>query len=157
LLRGGANVRRVDERWLLHASLLQSVFEPGQRLHARTVVVADPSLGELADRRCVQVVELLATAADGRDEVGCLEDVEVVAHGLPRHVELAAELTQRLPVVRVERVQQAPPARIGERFEDLVQISSHLAAYLRQPKGCLSSRRGLAPRWPDPSRSSRTT
>src|SRR5262249_35831928 len=104
-----------------------------------TVVVTDPALGELTDRRRVEVMELLAAAADGRDEIGCFEDIQVLAHGLPRHVELAAELTQRLPVASVQRVEQAPPAWVRECLEDLVQICSHLAADNRQPTGCMSS------------------
>src|SRR5262249_12264022 len=99
-----------------------------QRLHARPVVVANPPLSEFANRCRVEVMELLAAAADRGDEVGCLEDVEVLADGLPRHLELATELTQRLSVVLVERVEQAPPTGVGERLEDLVQMRSHLAA-----------------------------
>src|SRR5262249_16929410 len=98
------------------------------RAHARAVVVADPPVGDLPDRSRVEVVELLAAAADGRDEIGCFEDVEVLANGLPRHLELAAELAQRLPVARVQRGKQVPSARIAESPEDVVQIRSHLAA-----------------------------
>src|SRR5262249_37344471 len=106
----------------------QSVFEAGQCAHAWPVVAADPPLGELADRCRVEVMELLAAAADRRDQIGCFEDVEVLAHRLPRHLELAAELTQRLPVASVQRVEQAPPAGGGGRPEALVPIRSHLAA-----------------------------
>ena len=91
----------------------------------------------------VEVVELLPAAADGRDEVGRLEDREVLAHRLAGHVQPCAELAERLAVPFVQAVEQEPPARVGQRPEDLVHllspICSHLAAYDRQPRGCMSS------------------
>ena len=77
-------------------------------------------------------MELLPATADGGDEVGRLEHGQVLAHGLPGHVQSRAELAQRLAVPLVEAVEQEPPARIGQRPEGSVHlvpsIGSHLTA-----------------------------
>ncbi len=74
-------------------------------------------------------------------EIRRLQHGKVLAHRLARHVQPRAQLAQRLAVALVQAVEQEPPARIGQRPEDLVhgQIGSHLAAYNTQPVGCLSS------------------
>src|SRR5689334_2342441 len=65
---------------------------------------------------------LLAADPLGCDEIGRLEDREVLSHRLPRHREPTAELTQRLPVRRVKTVEQEPPAGIGQGAEDGIVV-----------------------------------
>src|SRR5262245_24517719 len=112
--------------------------------------MGDPALTDLADGRGVEVMELLAAAADGGDQVGRFQDGEVLAHRLPGHVQSGAELAEGLAVARVEAVEELPATRVGQRLEDLVHllICSHQAAYNRQPEGCMSIRvsRGSAGR-----------
>jgi hypothetical protein len=86
-------------------------------------------------------VELHPPAANGGDEIGCFEKGQVFAHRLPGHVEPGAELAQGLSVPRIQAVEQLPATRVGKRLEHCVhlRICSHLAAYIRQPRGCMSS------------------
>src|SRR5581483_3412861 len=132
---------------------------------------ADPAPADVAYRCRVEEVELLPTPPERRDEVGVLEDGQVLAHRLPGHAQAGAELGQRLTLLGPEAVQKLPPARVGQRSEHLVQLSS--TAFM-QPFGCLKicnhtvacqgprSDGGLrssaagprpAPRWPVPGRS----
>ena len=93
----------------------------------------DPALGDLVDRHRIEVVQLLAAALDGGDQIGLLQNPQVLAHGLPRHVETRAELVERLSVVGPQAVEQFPAARIGQRPEHLIHDDN------MQPFGCLSS------------------
>src|SRR3569833_770152 len=66
------------------------------------------------DRHRIEVVQLLAAALDGRDQIRLLQDGEVLADRLPRHGEARAELTQGLAVFRTEPVKQFPATGIRE-------------------------------------------
>ena len=63
-----------------------------QRAEPPSLEFPDPALVDLVERHWIQVVELLAALADGRHEVGRLEDVEVLAHRLTRHPQPRAEI-----------------------------------------------------------------
>ena len=63
------------------------------------------------------------------DQVGSLDDGQVLRRRLTRHPNAFAQLSQRLPVVLVQPVQQVPPSLIGQRFEDLVQLWVHTTRY----------------------------
>jgi hypothetical protein len=58
------------------------------------LVFRDPALGDLVNRHRVQEVQLLSTPAGRRNEVGLFEAFEVLRDGLPRHVEVSAEIRQ---------------------------------------------------------------
>src|SRR5262245_16838701 len=102
------------------------------------LVFADPPFRDLVDRHRIEIVQLLAAAPDGRDEVRALENGEMLAHGLPRHRrsglgEPLAKLVQGLAVPRVEPIEKFPAAAVGQRPEHLVHGDN------MQPFGCLSS------------------
>ena len=99
------------------------MFQVSERLDAPPVVLVDPALFDLVDRRGVEVVQLLATAANGGDEVRGLQHREVLADRLPRHVEAGAQLHEVLPAARVQAVEHAAPTRIGQRLEDCVHVA----------------------------------
>jgi hypothetical protein len=67
--------------------------------------------------------------------MGFLQDRQMLADGLPRHVHFLAERVQRLPVPGMETVQQLPAARIGQCPKDCI----HAHTFNMQPYGCLSS------------------
>jgi hypothetical protein len=67
-------------------------------------------------------VELFASAANGGDEIGGLEHVQVLGGRLTRHVEWFAEFAQGLAVALVQAVQERATGRIGERFEDRIVV-----------------------------------
>ena len=52
--------------------------------------------------------------------LGVLEHPQVLHDAEPGHREPLLELAERLPVALVQRVEQTPPGRIGERPEHLV-------------------------------------
>ena len=54
---------------------------------------------------------------DGRDEVGSFQQGKVLAHGLPRHTHVAAEVVERATVFFVKTVEQFSPGFIGQSFE----------------------------------------
>ena len=56
----------------------------------------------------------------GHDEPGLLEHPQVLHHAEARHRHALLERAQRLPVLALERVEQAAPRRVGERLEHVV-------------------------------------
>jgi hypothetical protein len=79
------------------------------------------------DRHGVEEVELLAPLPLGADQVGGLQDGEVLAHRLAGHREPGAQLPQRLAVALVEPVEQPAPVGVGQRFEHLVHVVRSLS------------------------------
>jgi hypothetical protein len=116
----GADIGRVDKFWLVHRRALQSLLQVGQRVDALRVVVVDPAFGDFADRRCVQVMELFPASPDRGHEVGGLQDRQVLADGLPGHVQAGAQFAQGLPVAAVQAVEQPPAAWVRQRPEYLI-------------------------------------
>ena len=75
----------------------------------------------------IQRVQLPASMPLGNDEVGRLEDIEVLRDCLPRHVEVDAQLRQRLPVALMQPIEQRPAAGIGEGSENGVGVFHRVA------------------------------
>ena len=132
------DVGRVDEVAVVHGSSFQRELQVSERLDAVLVVLVDPAGFDLVDGRGVEVVQLLAPASNGGDEVRRLQHREVLAHRLTRHVEPLTELHEVLPATRVQPVEHAPPARIGQRLEDRV----HVAVRRHQPQLLICSSPG---------------
>src|SRR5262249_13406678 len=85
----------------------------------------------------VDEMQLLAAAPHGGDEVGRLQDADVLGGGLPGHVEVGRELAQRLPVPLAQEIQQLPAARGAERLEHLVSTHRpHLGIRCRYLPAC---------------------
>ena len=91
-----------------------------ERLQAVALVFADPAFRNLVDRHGIEIVQLLAPAPDGSDQICRLQQRQVLAHGLARHVEAGGKLAQGLAVAGMEPVQQQPAALIRQRLEHLV-------------------------------------
>src|SRR4051794_36560816 len=70
-------------------------------------------------------MELVPALAAGGDEAGLLQDVQVLGDGLPARAEPVpadqpgAQLEQRLVVPLLELVEDGPPGRVREGFEDV--------------------------------------
>jgi hypothetical protein len=94
-----------------------------QRAQARSFERLDPAFGDVPQRDRVEVVQLLPAPADRGDEVGRLQQAQVLGRRLPRHVERLAQLPEGLPVAFAQPVQQRPPRRIGQRLEHRVIAS----------------------------------
>src|SRR5262245_2718156 len=119
---------------------LQSLLELAQRLQPVTLVFPDPTLGDLMNRDGIEVVQLLAAALDGRDQIGALQNPQMLADRLPRHGKPRTQLVQGLTVLRVEPIEKLAAARVGQRPEHVIH------GHNMQPFGCLS--RDVAPATP---------
>ena len=79
-----------------------------------------PPLGDLAERRRVEVVELVAALPPRSDEPCLLEDIEVLGDRLTGRVEAVvadqpdAELEQRLAIALSQLIEDRPAGRVGE-------------------------------------------
>src|SRR6185369_9195203 len=99
-----------------------------------------PPLFDLAERRRVEVVELVPALSPGPDEPSLLEDVEVLRDRLAGRSEAVvadqpdAELEQRLAIALLQLIEDRPAGRVGEC---LVEIAHH--ADDRQAQTCMST------------------
>lgn len=112
----------------------ETLFQIAQRLKAMAFVFADPALGDLLDGHWIEVVQLFAPSPDHGDQIRLLQQQQMLGDRLTRHVEVFAQLAQRLPVAPVQLIEQLSAAFIREGFEYCV----HLPVYM-QPFGCMSS------------------
>ena len=86
--------------------------------------LADPSFLYLKQRYRIQVVQLFPALPDDNHQARFFKLLQVLCHGLACHVHMLAKGRQRLAVVLVQLVEQAPAGRIGQRFEDFVELVS---------------------------------
>ncbi len=112
------------------------LLEVAEGLQAVALVFADPALVDFVDGNGVEVVELFAAVPDGGDEVGVLEEVQVLGDGLTAHVEVLAEGGEGLAVVLMQQVEQLAAAGIGQGFEhvvhDVATIGNQMVACQRR-------------------------
>src|SRR5262245_38935020 len=87
-------------------------------------------------------MELLAAPPEDDHEVRLLQHRQVLGDRLPGHVQVGAELPERLPVVGVQPVKQQAACGVGEGLENLVMVVGH--EDIMQPHGCMSRRAGAA-------------
>ncbi len=73
-----------------------SFFEIPQHVQGLLFIFLNPTLVDLVDGDGVQIVQLLAPPADGRNEVGVLQAAEVLRDRLARHHEVRTKFPQRL-------------------------------------------------------------
>lgn len=96
------------------------LLQVAERLQVVAFVFADPALVDFVDGDGVEEMELLAAVPDRGDEVGLLEEVEMLRHGLAGHIEVLAERGEGLAVVLVQEVEQLATAGIGQGFENVI-------------------------------------
>jgi len=66
-------------------------FKIVQKAQALPFEFPHPSLVDLVDRHRIEVMQLFAAAADGGDQIGVDQDVEMLRGRLAAHVEPVAE------------------------------------------------------------------
>jgi hypothetical protein len=99
---------------------LQFSFEGAHRARVGLGVLRGPALEDQPDGNGIEVVVLLAPDAAGDDEVGALEDAQVLHGPEAAHVAVAAQLGERLTVAGKQLVEEPAPVPVGERFEDVI-------------------------------------
>jgi hypothetical protein len=112
------------------------LLEFGEGAKASAFVFADPAVGDFEDRHRIKVVELFASAALRGDQVRRFQQLQMFGNGLPAHVEISAQLAERLAVLGVQPIEQRPSAGVGESLEHLVHVRMH--EDIMQPFGCMS-------------------
>ncbi len=78
-------------------------------------------------------MQFLAPAPDGGDEVCPFQNAEMLRHCLASHIPTLTKFVQRLPVLRMQPVQQVAPDRVGKRVKDRI----HAHADNMQPFSCI--------------------
>src|SRR5579864_168705 len=71
-------------------------------------------------------MEFLAAAPDSDDQVGGLQQPQVLGDCLAAHVEMLAKFTEGLTVVDAQNVQQFSATGIGERLENPVSLHGEM-------------------------------
>jgi len=100
----------------------QPLLEVAQRAKAAALEFFDPAHVDFMQGNGVEVVELFPAVPDDRNEVRILEQLQMLGHGLPRHVHVLAECRDRLAVLAMQLVEKAPAGRVGQCLEYLVDV-----------------------------------
>ena len=89
-------------------------------------VLRDPAVVDEADGDGVEVVQLLAAVLARDHEAGLFEHAEVLHHAEAGHRrEVDAQLTQALPVVLEQPVEEEASAGIPQRLEHLFHVGDY--------------------------------
>lgn len=70
-------------------------------------------------------MELFPALPNDRDEVCVLELLQMLRHGLARHVHMLTQCRKRLAILPVQEVKQMPAARVSQRFENFVDVQAN--------------------------------
>src|SRR5512146_2150170 len=107
---------------LFIAVTFEESLEVVQRPEARLLEFAEPALVDVLQRHRIEEMELFPPAPDGGDQVGGLEDSQVLSDGLTGHIQVPAKVTERPSVVAIQEIEKLAPAGIGQRLEQEVGI-----------------------------------
>jgi hypothetical protein len=108
--------------------LLQGLFEIDEGAQGRPLKPADPAIGDLLDGHWIEVVQAFAAAPLADNQIGGLQDVEVLGHRLAAHSVSQTELAKRLAAAFAEAVEQGPPDGVGQGLEDGISVYGVLYA-----------------------------
>lgn len=79
-------------------------------------------------------MKLLPALPKDDDEVRVFEEVKMFGHGLPGHLEMPAQVAQRLAITVVQFIEQPAPAWVSQCLENVIHER------IMQPNGCISKR-----------------
>jgi hypothetical protein len=65
-------------------------------------------------------VQFFAATPEMHNQIRAVEELKMFGHPLAGHLQVPAKLTQRLPIVLMQLVEQSPARGIGQGFEDKV-------------------------------------
>ena len=92
----------------------------------------DPTLGNLLQRRGVEVVQLFAAPPKRNNQVGSDQETKMFGNALARHAEMLAELIQSLAIAEMELVEERAAVWVSQGFKDIVHMEANM-----QPNGCI--------------------
>jgi hypothetical protein len=107
--------------------LFETSFQIAQRLKAMAFVFSNPALGDLVNRHRIEIMQLLAPAPDDGQQVRRFQQSEMLGDCLPRHVEVRAQFTERLPVALVQHIEQLSAAFVRQGFKYCIHLAVHYA------------------------------
>src|SRR6516165_5043994 len=81
---------------------------------------ADPTLGDLVNRHRIDEVQLFPAVAFPGDEIGLLENRQMLRDRLAGHLQPFAQFAKRLAISAVQPIQQPPTASIGQSAKQKV-------------------------------------
>ena len=85
-------------------------------------------------RHRIQIMKFVPSPPNDGHQIRVLQQPKMFRHRLPRHIHANAKLAQRLPVIRLQPVQQFPPGRIRQRLEHLVHKKLYATFWLHVKK-----------------------
>lgn len=102
--------------------VLQFVPQGSQAIGRGSGITTDPPAGDVVNGKNVEVIPPQPPLAPDDDQLGPLQDVEVLHDGAS--VELLERCTQfaGCPWSIAEEVQDTPPAPVAERLEDRIEL-----------------------------------
>jgi hypothetical protein len=101
---------------------IQAFGQIGQGAEAGRFVFVDPTLGDLLERRGVEIVQLFPAPPKRHDQVRFNQETEMFGNALARHAKMSAELIQRLAILEMELIEEGASVWIGQGFKDIVHI-----------------------------------
>jgi len=90
------------------------------------LIFADPTLSDLVNWRRIEVMQLVPASPEGDNQIGCFQYCQMLGDCLTGHIELLAELTQGLAVLRSETVEQLSASWVSQCLEHLVHFTEQL-------------------------------
>ena len=119
--RGAASAVVVVVSGDVIGSISRMVLRSAEEVGGADRVAVQPPVVDAADGNGIEVVVALPSDLAARDQVGPLEDAEVLHDAEPRHRrQRRLQLSQRLAITLEEPVEQRPATGIGQRAEHLV-------------------------------------
>jgi hypothetical protein len=107
----------------------EGLLEIVECLDAGLLEFSDPAHIDFVDGDGVEIVQFLAASFRRGDQIGLLQQIEMLGHRLTAHVMALAEFRERLAVLPAQPVEQLTPAGIGKGFEHFVFIATMIGLY----------------------------
>jgi hypothetical protein len=97
-------------------------LEVSQGIQVLTLVFFDPAFVYFMYGDRVEVVQFFTPSSYRGDQLSVFKPGEMLRDRLAGHIEMCAELSQRLAALRAQSVQQTPSRRVSEGLEHIVNI-----------------------------------
>ena len=82
----------------------------------------DPTLGNLLQRRGVEVMQFFAAPPKRNNQVRFNQETEMFGNALTRDLEMPAELVQSLAILEMKLIEQGASVWVGQGFKDIVHL-----------------------------------
>jgi len=98
--------------------LIASIISRGGSIATESdLPVSSRLFANLVDRHQIEVMQFLPPPPHRGDQIGGLQNCQMLAHRLARHIEPRAKLAERLAVVGPQTIEQLASAFVSQCFE----------------------------------------